>query len=140
MKTIIRHETEEDFFARMTSLARKLDRQEPVEAYESFSFEDIGEMKAFESERERKERKASFTLIAGGGKPKVKSKALHVRVMNLRRKKNARWINATVTFERDAKQIVKNYATVTQRLENGSVVVTRVIAETDRPLANHREK
>ncbi|MBD9589770.1 hypothetical protein IB254_22055 [Pseudomonas sp. PDM03] len=140
MKTIIRHESEEDFFARMTSLAKKLDRREAVEAYESFSFEDVGEMKAFRSEQERKARKASFTLITGGGKAKVRSKGPHTYVTNLRRFKTARWINATVTFERDAKQILKNYATTTQRFENGLIVGTRVGGEADRPLSSLRDK
>jgi hypothetical protein len=140
MKPIIRHESEEDFFTRMTSLAQKLDRRDAVDAYESFSFEDVGEMKAFQSELERKARKASFTLITGGGKAKAKSKGPHTYVTNLRRFKTARWINATVTFEREAKQILKNYATTTQRIENGLIVVGRVSSEADRPLSNRREK
>ena len=140
MKTIIRHESEEDFFARMTSLAQKLDRREAVEAYESFSFEDVAEMKAFQSQQERKARKASFTLITGGGKAKARSKRPHAYVTNLRRFKTARWNNATVTFERDAKQILKRYATTTQRFEDGLIVVGRVIGDADRPLAKRRDK
>ncbi|EJM24861.1 hypothetical protein [Pseudomonas sp. GM25] len=109
MKTIIRHETEEDFFARMTSLARKLDRKEPVEAYESCSFEDVDEMNSFRSEQERMERKASLTLIAGGGVPKAKSRGPHAFVVSLHRFKNAQWI------------------------------LKRLSAKADKPLAKHRK-
>ncbi|WP_395610784.1 hypothetical protein [Pseudomonas sp. B22129] len=52
MKTI-RHETQEDFFARMTLLAQKLDRGEQVETGESASFEDLDEMNSYKTEQDR---------------------------------------------------------------------------------------
>jgi hypothetical protein len=140
MKTIIRHETQEDFFARMTSLAQKLDRREPVEECDSISFEDHDEMKTYQADQEREERKASFTLIAGGGKGKFKTKNLNYPRIPLYKFRNARWRNASVTFERDAEKIVRNYAITVDHSVNGLIVVTGVRSETEIAHVTLREK
>lgn len=124
MKTIIRHETQEDFFARMTSLAQKLDRREPVDECDSISFEDQDEMKAFQSDQEKNARKAKFQLIVGGRK-KNPLRPVH-------KLRNVRWRTASATFERDAEKIVKNYTVTVDRSVNGLIVVTGVRALADR--------
>ena len=47
MKEVIRHESSDAFFGRLSETARRLDRGEPVEACVSVSFEDAGEMQAY---------------------------------------------------------------------------------------------
>ncbi|NVZ63641.1 hypothetical protein HX867_16220 [Pseudomonas gingeri] len=140
MKKIVRQETEEDFFARMTSLAQKLDRREPVETSDSISFEDHDEMKAFQAAQEKEERKTPLTLIAGGGKGKLKAKDLHSSLTVFRRFRNARWQNASVTFERDAKKIVRNYTAKVDLSAAGLIVITALRSEADRAPLILREK
>lgn len=142
MKTIVRHETQEDFFARMASLAQKLDRGEPVESCENVSFEDLDEMTSFKTQQERKARKASFKLIeGGGGKIKGKAKELSSSALHLHLSKKGIWIAASDTFDRDARVMLRKYHhVILYKLDSGMFVTSEERPRDDKLRAKHRDK
>lgn len=142
MKTIVRHETQEDFFARMTSLAQKLDRGEKVEACENISFEDLDEMTSFKIEQERKARKASFKLIeGGGGKTKGKVKELSPSALHQHFSKKGVWIAASDTFDREARMMLRKYRHIIfYKLDSGMFVTLEDLPKNEKIRAKQRDK
>jgi hypothetical protein len=142
MKTIVRHESQEDFFARMASLAQKLDRGEKVDSCENVSFEDLSEMSSFKTEQERKARKASFKLIeGGGGKGKGKVKELSPSSLHHHLFKKGIWIAASDTFDRDARVMLKKYHhVILYKLDSGMFVTSEERPRNDKLRAKRRDK
>ena len=142
MKTIVRHETQEDFFARMTSLAKKLDRGEKVEACENISFEDLDEMASFKTEQERKARKASFKLIeGGGGNTKGKVKELSSSALHHQLSKKGVWIAASDTFDREARIMLRKYQhIILYKLDSGMFVTSEDQHKNEKLRAKQRDK
>lgn len=142
MKTTVRHETEKDFFARMTSLAQKLDRGEQVEAYENVSFEDLDDMNTFKAEQEQKPKKSPLKLILGGGnKRKAGMKTLTFGTMRHELSKKAVWISASDTFNADARVMRRNYRNMfVFTLDNGVFSVEEKPSKTEKRRIKQNEK